>query len=214
LRHHGEIITRKARQLVGLVDQILLFAAAEKGKSRYLMHRLDVAQIIEEALTNIAAEIDAAGFTIDLQVSPGLPPVVGDLPALCQCLQNLISNAIKYSGENHWVGISAKPHQGEGKIPEIRISVSDRGVGISPVELERVFEPFHRSPEVIAAQIRGTGLGLSVAQGIAQAMGGRLSVTSVVKAGSTFTLHLPVAADDVSEGDVPNALPSQRHIDV
>jgi len=140
LRHHGEIITRKARQLVGLVDQILLFAAAEKGKSHYVMHRLDGAQIIEEALTNIAAEIDAAGFTIDLQVSPGLPPVVGDLAALCQCLQNLISNAIKYSGDNHWVGISAEPHQGEGKIQEIRISVSDRGVGISPAELERVFD--------------------------------------------------------------------------
>jgi two-component system sensor histidine kinase SenX3 len=199
LRHHGEIITRKARQLVGLVDQILLFAAAEKGKSHYLMHRLDVAQIIDEALSNIAAEIDAAGFTIDLQVSPGLPPVVGDLPALCQCLQNLISNAIKYSGENRWVGISAELHQGEGKSQEIRIRVRDRGVGISPLELERVFEPFHRSPEVIAAQIRGTGLGLSVAQGIAGAMGGGLSVTSVVKAGSTFTLHLPVAADEPSE---------------
>jgi signal transduction histidine kinase len=198
LRHHGEIISRKARQLVNLVDQILLFAASQKGTSLYFRTRVEVGQIIEEALSNISAEIDAAGFKIENHISPGLPPVFADPAALCQCLQNLISNAIKYSGDRRWVGITTELHAIDDSHKEIQISVSDRGLGISPTELRRIFEPFHRSPSVVDAQIRGTGLGLSVAQGIAEAMGGRLSVTSVLKIGSTFTLHLPITMKDNS----------------
>jgi signal transduction histidine kinase len=76
---------------------------------------------------------------------------------------------------------------------EVRISIADRGIGIDPSELPRIFDPFYRSPRVNAAQIHGTGLGLSLAKRIAEAMGGRLSVVSELSAGSTFTLHLQIA---------------------
>jgi two-component system phosphate regulon sensor histidine kinase PhoR len=66
-------------------------------------------------------------------------------------------------------------------------------VGINTGELSRIFEPFYRSPRVLAAQIHGTGLGLSVARNIVEAMGGRVSVVSQVNAGSVFTVYLPVA---------------------
>jgi signal transduction histidine kinase len=75
---------------------------------------------------------------------------------------------------------------------EIRVSVEDRGVGIGPDEQLLVFEPFYRSPRVLAAQIHGTGLGLAVANRIVEAMGGKISVVSQVNVGSVFTLHLPV----------------------
>ena len=80
---------------------------------------------------------------------------------------------------------------------QVRISVTDQGLGISPSELRHVFEAFYRSPQVASAQIHGTGLGLTLASEIAGAMGGTLSVESEIGKGSTFTLHLPVPEMDV-----------------
>jgi signal transduction histidine kinase len=77
---------------------------------------------------------------------------------------------------------------------EMRISVEDHGIGIDAAELQRIFEPFYRSPVVTAAQIHGTGLGLALAKNIAEAMGGSISVVSRVGVGSRFTIHLPLAS--------------------
>ena len=75
-----------------------------------------------------------------------MPQILGDLSALSQCLQNLITNALKYGSEQRWMGIQARltEHGMSGK--EIQISVSDRGIGIDPQELPHIFEPFYRSP--------------------------------------------------------------------
>ena len=70
--------------------------------------------------------------------------------------------------------------------------MADRGMGIEASEIKRIFEPFYRSSKVTARQIHGTGLGLSLAQRIAEAMGGRISVVSGMNIGTTFTLHLPI----------------------
>jgi len=79
---------------------------------------------------------------------------------------------------------------------EIQIAVRDRGMGIAKSELARVFEPFYRSPAVVAEQIHGTGLGLSLSKNIAEAMGGHLTVESELGSGSVFTLHLPIVEDN------------------
>jgi signal transduction histidine kinase len=111
-------------------------------------------------------------------------------------LQNLIVNAVKYSGEGRWIGIRAFVHDsGDVNSKEVRIAVQDRGIGISQSEITHIFEPFYRTAEASAAQIHGTGLGLSLAKNIAEAMGGRLSAVSEVSVGSVFTLHLPIAGD-------------------
>ena len=73
------------------------------------------------------------------------------------------------------------------------MSVKDHGIGIAGSELKRIFEPFYRSPQAIAAQIHGTGLGLSLAKHLAEAVGGRLTVVSKPGSGSIFTLHLQLA---------------------
>ena len=82
---------------------------------------------------------------------------------------------------------------------EILITVEDRGIGIAREELRKVFDAFYRSPEVVSAQIRGTGLGLSLARSIAESMGGRLTVTSERGKGSKFVLHLPVATEPATQ---------------
>ena len=191
LTQYGTVIRNQARQLSGLVEQILLFAATGQGRQRYDLRPLQIPEIIEAALASTRELIQAAQFTVERDIAPNLPAVWGDLSALSQCLQNLITNAVKYGGDQRWLGIRAQIAEGGVGSREVRISVSDRGIGISPTDLPHIFEPFYRSPSVTAAQVHGTGLGLPLAQRIARVMKGRISVTSHPGRGSTFTLHLP-----------------------
>lgn len=194
LRKYGSIIRNQGRQMTDLVNQILLFASTQERQDRYARRPLEVSQIVSNVLDATSEVAGQAGFVVEQQIDSGLPPVVGDLSALSQCLQNLITNAIKYSGSSRWIGMRATlGADPETSGREIRISVVDRGIGIEDSELSRIFEPFYRSPAVGEAQIHGTGLGLPVAKSIAEAMGGRLTVESRLGTGTTFTLHLPAA---------------------
>jgi signal transduction histidine kinase len=192
LMAHGSIITTQARQLIDLVQQNLLFAATRNAVNRFPMRPLQVSEILQSVDKSVAILLEESGCRIEYEVEPGLPEVLGDLSGLAQCLQNLVGNAIKYGGKNGLVGVSASLHQGRKDRREILITVRDSGPGIEGSELRNIFEPFYRSPKVVKAQIHGTGLGLTVAARLAEEMGGRLSVTSQIGVGSTFTLHLPV----------------------
>jgi signal transduction histidine kinase len=173
------------------MDQVLTFAASGEQRPQYHLRLLQVSEIIDATVEKAAGLIQDAQFQLEQNVEPGLPPVTGDVDALSHCLQNLIVNAVKYSGESRWIGLRAALGESAGK-KEIQISVADRGIGIKGSELNRIFQPFYRSPSVTAAQVHGTGLGLSLAANIAQAMNGRLSVSSTLGEGSVFTLHLPI----------------------
>ncbi len=193
LKFYGSILTSQTRRLIDLVDRILLFASTRAGKTRYSVGPLPVSAILAAVKKNVNEEIEEEGGTLEEHIEPGLPPVLGDLSAVNACLRNLIANALKYGGEERWIGLSATGHEIEGHAKEIRFSVQDHGEGVSASELQRIFEPFYRSPKVVAAQIHGTGLGLALAKRIAEALGGRISVVSELGVGSTFTLHLPAA---------------------
>lgn len=190
LEQYGAVIGAQARKLFDMVEQILLFAAIREGQQRYTLRPLEVAEILDAALSGTAGLIRTAGFQVEQQIEPNLPQIVGDLAALSQCVQNLITNALKYGSEQKWIRIQARltEHGLTGK--EVQIGVSDRGIGIAPEELRQIFEPFYRSPSVLAAQIHGTGLGLPLAKSIVEAMNGHVTVKSIPGRGSTFTLHL------------------------
>jgi len=201
LAQYGSVIGNQARKLFEMVEQILLFAAIREGHQRYSLRPLKIAEIIDSALSNTAGLIQEARFKVEQETEPNLPQVTGDLPALSQCLQNLITNALKYGSEQRWIGIQTRltEHGLGGK--EIQISVSDHGMGIDSADLPHIFEPFYRSPLVAAAQIHGTGLGLPLARSIAEAMKGELTVRSVPGRGSTFTLHLPCLDQPIRNTD-------------
>lgn len=199
LEQYGSVIGAQARKLFEMVEQILLFAAIREGQQRYSLRPLEVPEILDAALSGTAGLIRTAGFHVEQQTEPNLPRIVGDLPALSQCLQNLITNTLKYGSEQKWIGIQARlaEHGLTGK--EVQISVSDRGIGIAPEEIRHIFEPFYRSPSVTAAQIHGTGLGLPLAKSIVEAMKGQVTVKSAPGRGSTFTLHLPCMEHSVRQ---------------
>jgi signal transduction histidine kinase len=116
-----------------------------------------------------------------------LPKITVDRNALSQAIQNLIINSIKYCNGKKWLEISAK--NGDG---HLKISVEDKGMGISKKEISQIFQPFYRSKSVVDAQIHGNGLGLSLVKQTIEAHGGRISVESEIGKGSRFTIHLPL----------------------
>jgi signal transduction histidine kinase len=196
VRQYGSLIRDQGRQLMGLVDDVLSFASISNAKIRYNLRSISLADLVENFLGRSGELIRTAGFTVERNSEPGLPPVMADPQALSRCLQNLAGNALKYGKPGCWIGIRVFA-SGAGRSREVCVSVSDRGMGIASSELRHLFQPFYRSPAVTSAQIRGTGLGLAIARSIAEGMGGTITVTSELGVGSTFTLHLPVANEAV-----------------
>jgi signal transduction histidine kinase len=190
IEQYGKVIEGQTRQLSRLVEEVLLFAATKDERHRYNTRPLEVREIVDAALSSTSDLIEAAKFTVEREIPANLPQVRGDLSALSQCLQNLVTNALKYSGGQRWISIRASVHEEGTTGREVRISVADRGIGIAPADLPRIFEPFFRSSAATDAQIHGTGLGLSLAKNIAEAMHGQLTVASQPGRGTTFTLHL------------------------
>jgi signal transduction histidine kinase len=195
LRQQGAIVVDQGTQLAGLVNQVLLFATTTE-KPMYNLRPLEVSDIVENAIKNTAVLLEKSDFTVERQIARGLPPVLGDLAAMSQCLQNLIANAVKYSSGERRMRVTAGMGESSSERKEVQISVEDQGPGISSSDIGKIFEPFYRSPGVVDAQIHGTGLGLSNTRSLIEAMGGRVSVASAAGQGSTFTLHVPTAERD------------------
>ncbi len=136
---YGSVIRNQSRQINALVNQVTLFASTQDHRDGwYVRQPLAVKEVIEVAVAGTTELIHKNGFVLEQHVQPDLPKVMGDLPALSQCLQNLVTNALKYGEEGRWISISA--HAEESKDPrvrEVRISVQDRGKGIDRSELPR-----------------------------------------------------------------------------
>lgn len=194
LLRYGTILQHQSRSMAELVDQILLFASTEDRNRRVTLQPLAVELIVETVLADTEVLIRDSGFTLDLEIEPGLPHALGDLAGITQCLRNLVGNAVKYGGSDRRIVLQATASLPRDRFPgELRVSVTDRGIGIDSSEIVHIFDPFYRSPRVHASQIHGTGLGLALAKRIAESMGGSLTVLSQISVGSTFTLHLQIA---------------------
>jgi signal transduction histidine kinase len=192
LVRYGNTIVKQARQLNQLVEQVLQFAATQQAPRKQGLGPVNLADVIDAALESTAATVAAAGFTVERQIEAGLPAVSADFGGLVQSLQNLITNAVKYGGENRWLRVAARAIKEKGQASEVELTVEDRGIGISKEEIKHIFEPFYRSPAVAESGIHGTGLGLPLTRNIVEAMGGRLTAESELGKGSAFTIHLQV----------------------
>jgi signal transduction histidine kinase len=194
IKQYGTLIRDEGRRLGGMVEQVLEFAGAQSGKRTYDLRQVNAQAVIEDALAALQLPIVEQGFTVEAQLPASLPAIQADQAALSRALQNLLTNAMKYSGENRWISL-----RGEVRGNELLLTVQDRGLGIPADELSHLGEAFYRGKEVVAAQIHGNGLGLSLVKHILQVHGGRLSVASKVGQGSAFTMHLPLAVASAKE---------------
>jgi signal transduction histidine kinase/Tfp pilus assembly protein PilE len=192
MREYGGLIRGQGRRLERLVDEVLLFTAGRFGLSGYEMEPVEVATIVSQSLSTSEANLHDAGFTVAKEVNDKLPPIVADPSAAITCIENVVSNAIKYSNSSKWIAVRAYEASADSK-PEVRIAVEDKGIGISSADLAHIFEPFYRVQSVRDNQIRGVGLGLYLVKRMMEDMGGRVSVTSELGRGTVVVLHFPVA---------------------
>jgi signal transduction histidine kinase len=191
IRKYGDLVRNEGRRLTEMVEQILEFAGIESGQRAFVLRPVALVPMLHDIVQSSAALIRSAGIAVEYEIEEALPPVVGEESALRRVFENLIANAIKYGESGQWIGVRAKR---VGR--EVHVSVADRGIGIASAEQSRIFEPFYRAPEVIAARVQGAGLGLSLVQRIVQAHGGRIMVKSEPGTGSEFTVILPAASEE------------------
>jgi signal transduction histidine kinase len=188
VKRYGELMRTEGRRLTEMVEQILEFAGIQSGQRGFMLRPVGVAPLVSDIIFSCAGLIENAGLVVDVDIPHDLPAVLGDEPALRRVFQNLIDNAIKYGAAGGTIRISARRERAE-----VAVTIADRGIGIDAADHARIFEPFYRTPDVVAAQMQGAGLGLSLVQRIVAAHGGRVAVESAPREGSAFTVTLPVA---------------------
>lgn len=185
-RHFAESTLRQVERLARLVDDLLDLSRLESGQIKLEVEEFPAADLAHAALETVS-EL-AWSRKVELSLALGREPVMirGDQGQLEQALINLLHNAIAYNQEGGSVSLSIEQGQGE-----VRIQVSDSGVGIAPEHLPRLFERFYRVDKNRSRAEGGTGLGLAIVKHIVQAHGGRVAVESRPGRGSTFTISIP-----------------------
>ncbi len=221
VRHYGETIRGEARRLAETVERVLQLAGIAAGRAVSL-ETLSPAALVDDALQASSAEIEAAGFDVDVDVPGQLPLISGDRTALRSAVQNLIGNALKYGRDGQWMRISARAttvsmgRNGRQTQGAVEISVTDRGPGIPLDDRSHIFEAFYRGRHAVTHQIQGSGLGLHLVQRIVEAHGGRVAVDSESSPGCRFTITLPAvdssaASEHSMSGEVLRHDPAPGH---
>jgi signal transduction histidine kinase/ActR/RegA family two-component response regulator len=199
-RDSAERILEAGRHLLALINELIDIARIESGQLSLSVEPVPVASLIRE-VTRLTAPLAAER---SIQIVTQFPdPVVrarADRQRFLQIVLNLVSNAIKYNRRGGGITITCRAEDPD----EVAVTVADTGPGIPEDSLERIFAPFERLGAE-QTEVEGTGIGLPLARALAEAMGGKLTVTSVLGQGSQFELLLPRAPADPATGPDPSA---------
>jgi len=187
-RGHLTIVGRNAERLLALVSDLLFAARLQYGRLELERSPVDLRSLVEQCVDSAKPRAQAASVHLDLEVED-VPQILGEQAKLAQLLDNLVSNAIKFTPRDGRVGVRLTAHH-----ELIRIEVSDTGIGIPDHDRERLFERFFRAQSALERQIQGTGLGLYISKAIVDAHDGRIGVDSLPGEGTTFVVELPAAA--------------------
>jgi PAS domain S-box-containing protein len=181
-----EVITRNANRLLHLVNDLLFAAQIQAGSFEIERTALDPIELARSAVES--ARPSAAAKRIELRFEAGHGhPILGDPIRLGQALDNLISNALKFTREDGHVSVSAEVAGGH-----CTILVSDDGIGIPEAEQGRLFERFFRSSNASQNVIPGTGLGLTIVRAIVEAHGGQIQLSSGADGGTVARISIPL----------------------
>lgn len=182
-----DAIDRNSVRLLDLIENVLTASRIESGKLELSPAVFPVSQLISTATEAIVPQANSKQIDIDIQISPDIAAVTGDIALLDRALLNLLSNAVKFTPPGGTITIAAKEVPGN-----IEISVADTGMGISQDEIGHMFTKFYRTTEAKQQVIQGTGLGLSITKAIIEAHSGAITVESTLGQGTKFTFTIPI----------------------
>jgi signal transduction histidine kinase len=186
-QEYFRIIREESERLTALINNILDFSRIDAGRKEYEFQETNLAELVHSTLDSYRFQIQQNGFGFEENISPDIPPVRVDREAIARSLLNLVNNALKYSKDQKYIGVSLYRVNGS-----VNLEVQDRGIGIAPNEHEKIFEKFYRCGDPLVHNVKGSGLGLSLVRHIARAHGGDVLVESVPDKGSKFTIALPL----------------------
>lgn len=184
------VILHEADRLQGLVEELLDFSRIQSGRLSVETSQIDIAGIIDEAAEMYDEIARRQGIVVKVVRPYSLPAVIGDINRLKQVFINIIDNAVKYTISDGLVNINVTVEEGF-----IRVVVKDTGVGIPEKDIDRVKEKFFKANKTI----RGSGIGLALADEILKQHNGLLFIESVENKGTTVTIVLPVAPQETME---------------
>ena len=182
-------ITRSHRHLLRLVNDVLDLSRIEAGRMEYRIEEIDLPTVVSSVLPMVEPQLAQAGLALDTAIDDALR-ARADREKTQQILINLLTNAVKFTPAGGRVAVRTGRDVSQRVV---LVDVSDTGIGIPPEKLTSVFEPFVQVKSEQSRRAEGTGLGLAISRDLARGMGGDLTASSEPGAGSTFTLHLPLA---------------------
>jgi signal transduction histidine kinase len=188
MREDVQAIYENGQHLLSMINDILDLAKIEAGRMSLDIHPLDLRPIMEDIASSAEGLLQKHGSSVKLEVvvEDNLPLVPADPLRLHQVLNNLVSNAVKFTEEGH-IRVHAR-REGQWAV----ISVEDTGAGIPEEAREIIFEKFRQADGSYTRKAQGTGLGLAITRSLVEMHGGTLTLESEVGKGSTFTIHLPL----------------------
>jgi two-component system sensor histidine kinase SenX3 len=191
-KQYGELIEGEGRRLTEMVEQVLDYAGISGAQRPTSARLVDVGAVAADVLASCQPLAALAHVDLESDIQVPLPPVLGDEQALRSAIQNLVTNALKYGADGHWLRLEVRTLMTRGRT-DLQVSVSDRGLGVDAADRPHLFDPFFRGRRALDAQVRGNGLGLSLVKRIAESHGGQVDVESAPGSGATFRIVVPAA---------------------
>ena len=195
-RAYIDDIHASALHLLGLINDVLDLSKVEAGQLTLDEEPLSIAETAEAVMRLMVAQATASGLALDCEIGADVPAVLGDRRRLRQILLNLLGNAIKFTPPGGRVRLDAVRRADGG----VRCTISDTGIGIAAVDMDRVLMPFGRGESSYVRSKEGTGLGLSVTKTLVEHHDGRLTIDSAVGAGTTVHVDFPAARSLAGNG--------------
>jgi len=195
-QEYYSIIRKESERLTALINNILDFSRIEAGRKEYDFRDTDMRELVHNTLESYRYQIEQNGFAFEERISEDVPRLRVDREAMARSLLNLVNNALKYSQDRKFIGVSLSRDNGA-----VKLEVEDHGIGIPVNEQSKIFEKFYRVGDPLVHNTKGSGLGLALVRHIVRAHGGEVVVDSAPGRGSKFTISLPVnGKTDASKG--------------
>jgi PAS domain S-box-containing protein len=200
-QHFLEVIQANADRMAEVIDNVTFIAGVERDTVQLKIQEVDVAELVEEALAEVGPLAAARQLALKTELAADLPYLEADRPRLRLVLDNLLSNACRFTRPGGQITVRAWAQQdvsGRSNSRYMIIAVADTGVGIPTEEQGRIFERFYRADSPLQMEAGGMGVGLSVVKELVEAHGGRVWVESIIGQGSIFHIALPLQSQSLA----------------